>query len=307
MTPINIAWIVSIAALLIPLSIHRIQEGHVGVYYIGGALLEGYTEAGFNMMWPLITRVHEMQITIQTDEVTAIPCGTRGGVMISFDKVEVVNILKKDHVVQTVKQYGTDYDKLWIFDKIHHEINQFCSQHSLQEVYIEKFDTVDDRIKEALQADCSRFDTGIEIIAVRVTKPRIPEVVRRNYEEMEAQRTQLMIAVERQKVIEKEAETERRKARIEAEKVAEVSAIKKQQEIMEQEAARNVSVIKDHMLLARERAESDAATYRRDSEAQSNQKLLTKEYLELMRITAMANLSKVYYGDSIPKMFTPLA
>lgn len=29
MTPINIAWIVSIAALLIPLSIHRIQEGHV--------------------------------------------------------------------------------------------------------------------------------------------------------------------------------------------------------------------------------------------------------------------------------------
>lgn len=97
--------------------------------------------------------------------------------MISFDKVEVVNILKKDHVVQTVKQYGTDYDKLWIFDKIHHEINQFCSQHSLQEVYIEKFDTVDDRIKEALQADCSRFDTGIEIIAVRVTKPRIPGVL----------------------------------------------------------------------------------------------------------------------------------
>lgn len=28
-------------------------------------LKQGYTEAGFNMMWPLITRVHEMQITIQ--------------------------------------------------------------------------------------------------------------------------------------------------------------------------------------------------------------------------------------------------
>jgi hypothetical protein len=28
------------------------------------------------------------------------------------------------------------YDRIWIFDKIHHEINQFCSKHSLQEVYI---------------------------------------------------------------------------------------------------------------------------------------------------------------------------
>ena len=29
------------------------------------------------------------------------------------------------------------YDKVWIFDKIHHEINQFCSKHSLQEVCID--------------------------------------------------------------------------------------------------------------------------------------------------------------------------
>eukprot|EP00286_Rhodomonas_abbreviata_P006084 CAMPEP_0181330404 /NCGR_PEP_ID=MMETSP1101-20121128/23883_1 /TAXON_ID=46948 /ORGANISM="Rhodomonas abbreviata, Strain Caron Lab Isolate" /LENGTH=260 /DNA_ID=CAMNT_0023439661 /DNA_START=193 /DNA_END=975 /DNA_ORIENTATION=- len=257
-------------------------------------------------MWPLVTRVHEVQITIQTDEVTSIPCGTRGGVMISFDKVEVVNVLKKDRVLQTVRSYGIDYDKIWIFDKIHHEINQFCSQHTLQDVYIEKFDTVDDRIREALQTDCTSFDTGIEIIAVRVTKPRIPEVVRKNYEEMEAQRTQFMIAIERQKVVEKEAETERRKAKIEAEKKAEVSAIQKQQEIMEQEAARNVSSILDEMHLARERAWTDAKTYQKEQEALSNQRLLTKEYLELQRVLAISNLSKVYFGDSIPKMFTPL-
>ena len=34
------------------------------------------------------------------------------------------------------------YDKTWIYDKIHHEINQFCSAHTLQEVYIDKFDQV---------------------------------------------------------------------------------------------------------------------------------------------------------------------
>ena len=31
-----------------------------------------------------------------------------------------------------MRKYGINYDKIWIFDKIHHEINQFCSQHSLQ-------------------------------------------------------------------------------------------------------------------------------------------------------------------------------
>ena len=33
------------------------------------------------------------QTTLQTDEVKNVPCGTSGGVMIYFDRVEVVNIL----------------------------------------------------------------------------------------------------------------------------------------------------------------------------------------------------------------------
>ncbi len=34
-----------------------------------------------------------VQTTLQTDEVKNVPCGTSGGVMIYFDRVEVVNIL----------------------------------------------------------------------------------------------------------------------------------------------------------------------------------------------------------------------
>jgi len=81
------------------------------------------------------------------------------------ESIEVVNRLQKDSVLSVVKRYGPGYDKLWIFDKvctalfvvsanafvptsacadmfhafyaiqIHHEINQFCSAHSLQEVH----------------------------------------------------------------------------------------------------------------------------------------------------------------------------
>lgn len=50
--------------------------------------------------------------------------------------------------------------------------------------------------------------------AVRVTKPNIPEAIRRNYELMESEKTKLLIAAQKQKVVEKEAETERKKALI---------------------------------------------------------------------------------------------
>lgn len=37
------------------------------------------------------------QTTLQTDEVKNVPCGTSGGVMIYFDRVEVVNILDSSY------------------------------------------------------------------------------------------------------------------------------------------------------------------------------------------------------------------
>lgn len=37
--------------------------------------------------------------------------------MISFDKFEVVNRLKKDLVYDTIRNYTVNYDKTWIFDK----------------------------------------------------------------------------------------------------------------------------------------------------------------------------------------------
>ena len=66
--------------------------------------------------------------------------------MIQFEKIEVVNRLKKELAIPTIRNYTSEYDKLWIYDKIHHEINQFCSKHSLQEIYIDLFDSLDEKL-----------------------------------------------------------------------------------------------------------------------------------------------------------------
>merc|ERR1719167_1682305 len=195
------------------------------------------------MMLPFLTSVRNIQTTLQTDEVKNVPCGTSGGVMIYFDRIEVVNVLQPAAVFDTVKNYTADYDKPLIFDKVHHELNQFCSGHTLQEVYIELFDQIDENLKNALQADLLEMAPGLKVHAVRVTKPKIPEAIRKNFELMEAEKTKLLISTQKQKVIEKDAETERKKAVIEAEKEAQVAKIRYEQNILEKEAMQKIETI----------------------------------------------------------------
>lgn len=45
----------------------------------------------------------------------------------------------------------------------------------------------------ALQVAISLHAPGIEILSVRVTKPRIPEAIARNYEKMEAEKTRFKV------------------------------------------------------------------------------------------------------------------
>lgn len=222
----------------------------------------------------------------------------------------MVNVLQPGAVYDIVKNYTADYDKPLIFDKVHHELNQFCSGHNLQEVYIELFDQIDENLKSALQADLTEMAPGLKVHSVRVTKPKIPETIRKNYELMEAEKTKLMISTQKQKVIEKDAETERKKAVIEAEKEAQVAKIRHEQNILEKESLQTMEAINDQVRrtlpylvlhcnamsqvhLAKEKSRADAEFYKIQKAAESNALLLTKEYLSLKKVEAMAVNNKV--------------
>ncbi|XP_051979377.1 erlin-2-like isoform X4 [Xyrauchen texanus] len=254
-------------------------------------------------MWVFTTGSLFLQTTLQTDEVKNVPCGTSGGVMIYFDRIEVMNYLIPSAVYDIVRNFTADYDKALIFNKVHHELNQFCSVHSLQEVYIGLFDQIHENLKLTLQQELTSIAPGLIIQAVRVTKPNIPESIRRNYELTESERTKLLIAAQTQKVIEKEAETESKKAVIEAEKVAQVSEINFEQKVMEKETEKKISEIEDGVFLARQRAKADAEFYTAQRAAEANKLKLTPEYLQLMKFKAIAANSKIYFGSEIPHMF----
>lgn len=158
MPPIQQALIftaLTIFALWAAGAFHVIDTGHIGVYKRGGAMLNSWTEPGLHFMIPFITKYHQVQVTLQTDQVVNIPCGTSSGVILNFQKIEVVNRLRKELAHETIKNYTVTYDQTWIFSKIHHEINQFCSSHTVQEVLIEKFNQLDESLKESLQKGCN--------------------------------------------------------------------------------------------------------------------------------------------------------
>lgn len=104
--------------------------------------------------------------------------------------------------------------------------------------------------------------------------------------------------------MEKDAETDRKKALIEAEKESQVAQIHYNQKIMEKESLQRMASIEDAMHLAREKSRSDAHFYQTKNQAEANKLLLTREYLELKKFDSLAQNSKVYYGQDIPKMFT---
>ena len=81
---------------------------------------------------------------------------------------------------------------------------------------------------------------------MRVTKPRIPESVFQNYEKMESVKIQYLIASEKQKVIEKEAETDRMQKLINTKANAEVSQIINEKKLREQKSNKIIQEIESN-------------------------------------------------------------
>lgn len=104
-------------------------------------------------------------------------------------------------------------------------------------------------------------------------------------------------------MVEKEAETARRKAIIEAEKEAQVAKIQFEQKIMEKESQQKMEIIEDTIHLAKERGRADSAFYHSSKLAEANSVLFTKEYLDLKKYQYISNNNKIYFGNDIPTMF----
>jgi len=260
--------------------------------------LEGIAEPGLNMAFPFLTKTYQVQVTVQTDTVKDIPCGTSGGVMIKFDKIEVVNRLKKEYAWETVKNYSVDYDKTWIFDKIHHEINQYCSKHTMQEIYISKFDKLGEKLITALQEGCAEWAPGIEIIDVRTSKPRIPDAVLKNYVEMEVEKANLLLSKENQEISRILANTELTKEKLKAENESKINGVINEANMLAKRNQKLLQEVDQKILQERTEVEKQVLERKNDIEKKINDRMMDENLLKYSLYQKLSEVPKVYYESS---------
>lgn len=297
MLPFLVAGIAAVVGLL-GSSVHFVKEGNDAVCYRNGALLNETFGPGPHLKNPLFDKCEEVRYTVQTDSVDDVPCGTASGVLIYFKKIEVVNRLDRNWLLPTVQNYTANYDQTWIYDKIHHEMNQFCSRNTLQQVYIEKFDTIDDYLVQQLRQDLSKWAPGIEIIAVRVTKPIVSRDILNKFEEIEKEAINLQIASNRRKVEKEQAEAREEHAIILARQEASVAEIKNNQTISSKETEYRAQEIENKG----KRSIADTKLYEDQQVAKGNDVKLTDNFLKNEQIKALSSIKKIYFGQNIPNV-----
>lgn len=72
---------------------------------------------------------------------------------------------------------------------------------------------------------------------------------------------------------------------------------------MEKEALKKMAFIEDEMHLSRQKSRTDSEFYKDSKLADSNRLLFTPQFLQLKMYEAIAQNTKVYFGDNIPNMF----
>jgi len=172
-------------------------------------------------------------------------------------------------------------------------------------------------LASSLQKSCDDHETGITITAIRVTKPRIPESVRKNYEAIETAKTEMLVQKEREKVAKAEesisllratmqAQKEAEVATINAQKFADVQIIHAQMIIKEKEAEKRTKEIEIEIEALQRKASTDAHYYEITKSAEANKLLYTPEFLRALLYKSLANNTKIYFGEKIPGIYTGL-
>lgn len=279
--------IVAFVALILSLfPIYCIVPQHaVGVRTRFGVILERPVLPGLHLKSPFET-LSLVQTTVQKDHVKDIPCGVSGGVMLHFDTIEVINQVPMEGVVDVARRFGFDYDKFLIYERIHKEINEWCSEHTLEEIYITKFAALGPHLRNKLQTSVTEgYNTSIKIIDIIASKPKLPLRILEQYEALEHASVEFRVQREKQRVVEEEEKTRRLSMVMRAQSEHEVATAAAEHQTQ-------LSVLERERLLAEEEAklQRDMIAWRLESEKLQNDRYLYHKLMEAQKGTQRTHM-----------------
>lgn len=291
--------LIVIMASTIQECVHKVEEGHLGLYWRFGKLTSHISTPGFHYLLPYTTKFEQVPVGMQTERVTNIPCGTSGGVMLLFPKIEIVYRTNVHLLLDMVHNYSLDYRQLWVNEPVAHVMNEMCTTLSLHEIFITKFAEMDETLSAQLQMKLDVWCPGLQIVNVRLTKPSIPPDIQKHFETLSNIASELKVQVERQKNTLRTAEKDRTLEKMMAEKEAAVATMHYQRLHSDAERQVAISNVTTATEVATFREHANAMCYGKLQEAKANIQRITPEFLAFQRTQSLRN-TDFYYGNRLP-------
>lgn len=279
---------------------HVVPEGHVDVYYRFGKLLPEITETGLRIKIPVLTNNYHISTIFQSDVVKNVHCRLKQGVLITFENVEVFNILNQRGVIPIIKAYGVNYDQVLIYSTVRNYVGSICRNYTVDDILI-NFTEVQNKLTDEIQnyintrtlpqsgswgrtAD-QNINNSIEnallhILSTRLSTPIIPKQILERYEKLEEEKVNKRIAEMNKQVVLEKLATQKEESSIH-------NTIFKEKETIRMEIR-----LKEAKMHAQAK----------EIEANANEKLLTDKYLTLKRIGALGNNTKIFFGTTGDKL-----
>lgn len=295
-------FVIVLTAVIIVDSVHTIEEGNVGIYFVQGALDDTYTMPGVHWSVPFVTVIEEITIRPQTETLDVITTVTRDGIQNTFKNIQVLSNVEVQQMIPLIKKFGMDFRRALVYDRVSEELRTFCANHTIDEVYNTMFLDIVANVKRNVEISIERLgDNGIKLLNLVIPKPDIPRDIAANYKAVKVQWTEQLVATQQQKTEKIKKETESIKALLDAEREKDVLEIELQKQLLKKEREKEVNDLEIQIIKSREENQANVDAYKKEKEAEANKNLYSADYVKLEMAKALSDNTKFYFsGETSP-------
>ena len=285
-----------------------IPEGYVGVYRIMNKI-QDVLITDYTFYNPIVSDITLVKIIQDNDHVENVKCVSKEGVNLNIPNIEIANKIKKDHVLDVIRNYGFDYDKKLVVRPLAQYMRELCAERTVDEVEITDFHLLDDFLKNEIQRQVDAIDSGITIDYVRVTTVDVPPQIKEKRLKLAEEKANKILAEEAMKRTEIEKNTQAMVAKRDNDIKMETTKMENERLLQNAEAERQRRSVENQMLLEstqttvqKIRLEAEANAHKMELEAKGLRMLFEiPEYANVKKMESISdNTRMIYWGDSLP-------
>ncbi len=273
-----------------------IPSGYVGVHsYLNQIQADPILST--TLYLPGISSIKLVKFVQDADSVANIKCVTKEGVDTIVPYIEIANEINPNNVVNTIRQYGFNYDTVLVVDPLAQKMRELCAERTVDELTQSGFHELDDLLKNDIQEQNDLLNTGIQINYVRLHQLTIPQELKNKKLLLAEEKANKILAEEKNKRIKTEKEAELFIAQQDGE--IKLEQVNKQNKILILNTETKVQEQKLHNQMIIDTAMANSEKIKLEAEALVNLYNIPG-YTDIEIAKATSNNQKIYYGETLP-------